>query len=416
MVCLVSACSRSTLCIVNRQSTTSGGYLSLVRDASVLFAAAFGDPPRAAAIAPGRVNIIGDHIDYCGGTVLPMAINRWTAVAGTLRDDGQVCWAQHPDKEDAERDEDGKIIIPVASHAIGDAPPDPGSSMSYIVGTVRTLLEEVGQPNCGVDLAIASDVPVGAGLSSSSSLTLAVSLCVIKLTRSSVPTRRIAKLCQSVEHTWAGVPCGIMDQYAVAMGNPGHATMIDCDADTLAHIPLPSGLGFLVIDTGTRRSLATGEYAERRGSCDRVAAIAGVESLCRINASQLDVLDVDAIDLLRAKHVVCENARVRDAVNVLKSGDVSGLGAILCTSHASLRDLYTVSTPALDHAVDLVCEIPGVHGARMTGAGFGGCVIVAVDASRTHDIASRISTHMLRAIGSRAIVFAAHAVDGARSL
>ncbi|MCA9278706.1 MAG: galactokinase [Phycisphaeraceae bacterium] len=388
----------------NRQS---GSYLSKVRDASSLFAGAFGDPPAAAAVAPGRVNIIGDHIDYCGGTVLPMAINRWTAVVGSLRDDGMIRWAQQPD-DDAERDEDGKVIVPIETHAQDEPRPEPGLSMSYIAGTVQTVLDEIGQSGKGLDVVLASNVPIGAGLSSSATLCASVAMCVLKLTGAELDPQRVAKLCQRVEHEWASVPCGIMDQYAVVLSQAGHATMIDCARDDVSHVPVPDDIGWLILDTGTRRSLADSAYADRRDVCARAAEKFGVEYLC--HASLDDVNDP------YARHVISEHHRVRAVVDAIQARDMKIVGQCMIESHASLRDDYKVSSPALDRAVQALCAMDSVRGARMTGAGFGGCVIAAVQKDSMEVVIAKVRDRVLHTISPRATVFAVHPVDCARSL
>ena len=313
--------------------------------------------------APGRVNLIGDHTDYQDGWCLPMAIDREVVVEWTPAAAG-------------------------AGTAFLSAEPDGG-----IVAVARAVLAERGIAARAVDAAVTSTIPVGAGLSSSAAFTVA---CLLALT-DELSGRELALTAQAVEQRATGVPCGVMDQMASVCGRAGHALLLDCRTLEVTPVPLPPSCAVVVVHSGLPRTLATSAYAERRAACEAAAARLGVPALR--DASLPDVAD-DPI----ARHVVSENARVLAAVDALRAGDAAAFGRLMGASHASLRDDFAVSTPELDALAEL-CVAEGAHGARLTGAGFGGCVVALVDA------AARDS--FVAAIGDRYRAFTVGAADGA---
>ena len=350
----------------------------------------FGAWPDGVAIAPGRVNLIGDHTDYSDGFVLPIAIDRVVAVAFRRSAlDGIHAFA----------------TLAGVSHVItangSTAPPTrvPGAAAAwhdYVAG-VRWAMGAA--PIGGCELLIDGDLPAGVGLSSSAALEVAVyrALCAA----AGLPWDPIeaATLCRRAENDYVGVACGIMDQLTAAAGREGCALLIDCRTLAIDPLPLPAGLAIVVLDSGVRRSLSASAYNDRRAACERVVAAARshdthVRALRDLSVDRLEALrpELDPADARRAAHVIGENARVRRTADLLRGsgGRGSGRGVLQAieplvnASHASLRDLYEVSIPELERAVDMARAHPACHGARLTGAGFGGCVVAFVEAERVH--------------------------------
>jgi galactokinase len=284
------------------------------------------------------VNLIGDHTDYTGGIVLPMAIDRWTTVSG-VRTDGTIRLSSRQDTD----------------------------ATAY----VDAVAAELGAGRAGIDGWIDSTVPVGAGLSSSAALEVALALA-LGFTGSPV---ELARLGQRAEHRATGVPTGIMDQLTSAAGVQGHALLIDCTTLDVTPVPLPDDVEVVVIDSGQRRALVGSVYGERAAQCAEAEAVIGPLRAARAD----DVAAIaDPVVRRRARHVVSENARARDCVTALEAADVMAAGRLMTESHDSLRDDFDVSTRVLDALVDRLIATPGVLGARMTGAGFGGCVVALV--------------------------------------
>jgi galactokinase len=303
------------------------------------------------AVAPGRVNLIGEHTDHTGGLVLPMAIDRVTAVDGDPGGDVVRLVSTH-EREPA-------VVPLVVGDPRGVAPP----WARYVAGVVAATAPAVGFTG-----TVSSTIPIGAGLSSSAALEVAVALAL----GFRGPVDELAVRCQEAEHRATGVPCGIMDQLASAAGVAGHALLIDCTTLAIRPVPIPEGVEVTVVDSGERRPLAGTAYGERRRSCE--AAQARIGPLRDASPEDVDAL-ADPVLRACARHVVTENQRVRDFVAALEAGDLAACGALLAASHASLRDDLRVSTPRLDALVDRLAATPGVFGARLTGGGFGGCAV-----------------------------------------
>ena len=308
------------------------------------------------ARAPGRVNLIGDHTDYTGGLVLPMAIDLETVVVGERGGDVIAV---------ASLDEDGEVVVDRTEDDPASVEPPWGR---YVAGVVSQL-----RPVDGLSATVHTTLPVGAGLSSSAALEVAVALAI----GFEGSPLELAQLCQRAEQVATGVPCGIMDQLASAAGVEGHALLIDCATFEVEPVPIPDGLEVVVVHSGEPRRLAASAYAIRRAQCE--AAQAEIGALRDAGADDVDGID-DPRLRRRARHVVTENARVWDFATALADGRVDVLGELLLASHASLRDDFEVSTPALDGLVDRLVATPGVLGARLTGAGFGGCVVALAEA------------------------------------
>ena len=307
------------------------------------------------AFAPGRVNLIGDHTDYSGGLVLPVAIERGTTVTG--RRGGQV--------------------VRLASDAFpGEAVFDlPAAEPPGLEGWGR-LVESVAAavgPAEGFTGRVTSDLPIGAGLASSASLGVAVALALGHPGGPALaPALALARICQEAELRASGVPCGIMDQLASAAGVAGHALLIDCSQLSVEPIPVPPDVDIVVVHSGEERRLAGSAYADRRRACEAAAALIGPLR----SASLDDVAGLADPELrARARYVVSENARVRAFAAGLVAGDLAGCGSLMVDSQRSLAGDFAVSTPGLDQIVADLTGRPGVYGARLTGAGFGGCVV-----------------------------------------
>ena len=306
---------------------------------------------RVRARAPGRVNLIGDHTDYTGGFVLPMAVDRATTV-DLVRGGDTV------ELTSAEEPEPALVDLGVGE------PRSLRPEWARYVGGVVTAV----RPAAGGWGRVESTVPLGAGLSSSAALEVALALA---LGFEGSPLE-LALACQRAEHLATGTATGIMDQLASAAGRPDHALLIDCASLEVTPVPLPGDVEVVVVDSGQRRSVAASAYEERRSDCEAAAAVVG--PLREATVADLDALP-DARLRRRARHVVTENARVLESVEALRTGDLAGAGRLMNASHASLRDDFEVSTPELDELVDRLTATPGVYGARLTGAGFGGCVV-----------------------------------------
>jgi len=327
--------------------------------------------------APGRVNLIGDHTDYNEGFVLPVAIDLECVVRAKRRNDAtvNVRWHEADDR-----------------------------SASYVDGVVLAL-DRRGRPAIGIDAEVASTVPVGSGLSSSAALEVALALALCDATGFELPQAELALACQEAEQLATGVPCGVMDQLASLAGRAGCALLIDCRSLEVEPIPIPASLELVVVHSGLPRTLAGSAYAERRASCERAAGELGLAALRDATVEQV------ANDP-RARHVVSENARVLRAAAMLRAGDGGALGRLLHESHASLRDDFEVSTPELDVLAEAL-ESAGALGARLTGAGFGGCVVALADRGSAETIAARATADYRSATGFEPVAYLCHAVDGA---
>ena len=302
------------------------------------------------AFAPGRVNLIGDHTDYTGGLVLPMAIRMGTTVTGH-REGSAVRLSTDAYEEAAFFD------LPVV------APLGLESWARYIEAVAAVIRPEVGFTG-----RVTSDLPIGAGLSSSASLEVAVALAL----GHPGPPLAIARDCRQAELLASGVPCGIMDQLVSVAGVEGHALLLDCAALSWEPVPVPQNVEIVVIHSGEERALAGSAYADRRQSCEEVASIVGP-----LRTATLDDVSAlpDPVLRARARHVVSENARVSAFAAALRAGDLVDCGRLMVESHRSLSEDFQVSTDRLDRMVAELTARPGVYGARMTGAGFGGCVV-----------------------------------------
>jgi galactokinase len=343
------------------------------------------------ACAPGRVNLIGDHTDYQDGYCLPMAIDRKVRVAFAPRADGRVVADSGEEPGTVDIAADGSADPPAVEPAWGRA-----------VAAVVHVLAARGRRPVGFDAHVRSDVPVGAGLSSSAAFEVACTLAGAHVAGMAIAPRDLALAAQEAEHFATGVPCGVMDQMASVFGRAGHALFLDCRTLAVTALPLPADLTVTVVHSGLPRRLETSAYAQRRGACEAAAARLGIAALR--DAPFADVAD-DPI----ARHVVSENARVLAFVDALREHDLERCGELMLASHASLRDDFAVSTPELDLIVELALA-HGALGARLTGAGFGGCIVAITRGDLTPGIADDYGAET----GNTATVFRVRAADGAR--
>ena len=336
------------------------------------FEAVFGGAPQVIESAPGRVNLLGEHTDYNDGYVLPIAIPQQTRVA--LRRSGTDRFAAYAANLDR------TAIFTLA------APPTDGFA-TYLYGCVLEARAE-GFDVPPLDIHLSSDVPMGVGLSSSAALEVAMLRAMRALLQLRLDDVRLAQIAQRAEVLHAGVRCGIMDQMAASLADTEHALFLDTRTLQSRLIPLPPMSAVLVLDSGTKRSLATSSFNQRRAECEEAARQLGVRALRDVGVDEL--AKIDALDEPwrgRARHVVTENARV---LRALQCDAAAEFGALMTASHASLRDDFDVSVPALDRLVDLLQAHPDVHGARLTGAGFGGACVALCESSALARISARV--------------------------
>ena len=361
----------------------------------------FGGEPSFLARAPGRVNLIGDHTDYNDGFVLPMAIDREVWFAVRARDDRRV--AVHS----IDFDED-------ASFALDDGGPRRDGWVEYLRG-VSWALEQGGCPTRGWEGVAAGDVPLGAGLSSSAALELAAARTFAAISGIVWQPVAMARLAQRAENEWVGVNCGIMDQLISAAGEAAHALLIDCRSLETRLVVVPDSAAVVVLDTGTRRGLVDSAYNERRAQCERAARHFHVAALRDLESEtfQRRAAELDPVTRRRARHVITENARTLQAATLLEHGDVAAVGTLMNESHVSLRDDFEVSRPELDAMVDAAQRHGACFGARMTGAGFGGCAVALVQHENAAAFARAVADEYSRNIGLRPAVYVCSASQGA---
>jgi galactokinase len=365
------------------------------------FASRHGAPAAFIARGPGRVNLIGDHTDYNDGFVLPMAIDRAVWIALRPRRDGRVSVHSLDFAETREFDPTSETR-------------DAEGWVEYIRG-VAWALRQSGRAVCGWDGVTMGDVPVGAGLSSSAALELASARAFAAACSLPWAPEEMALLAQRAENEWVGVNCGIMDQLISAAGEAGHALLIDCRTLETRAVPLPDGTVVVVLDTATRRGLVGTAYNERRSQCEAAAAVLGVAALRDVDRATFErgESELNSVTRRRARHVITENARVLDAAEALADGDVQTVGRLMNESHASLRDDFEVSRDELDIMADVAATRPGCYGARMTGAGFGGCAVALVDSAVADEFTRDVAREYERATGLRPAIYVCAAAQGA---
>jgi len=372
------------------------------------FETRFAHQPAIVVRAPGRINLLGGHTDYNEGYVLPVAVDRaaWAAAAAI----------------------DAREVLVRALDLGGDAifpldviPPSDGGWADYPKG-VAWALQERGLRPVGMEAVLTSDVPVGAGLSSSAAVEVAFAYAWQQLSGFQLDRRDLALVCQRAENGYVGINCGIMDQMTSALGAEGYALLLDCRTLEVEPVPLPAGIVIMVADTGVRRRLATSEYNVRRAQCEQAVRmlrerLPGIRALRDVSLDDLKRLRAHLPEVIyrRALHVVTGNMRVLLAAAALRRGDLVTVGALMKACHASLRDYYEVSSPELDRLVEAACEVAGCYGARLTGAGFGGCVVALVATDAVPDFEAHVSAIYESAFDRRpAAIYTCRSADGVK--
>jgi galactokinase len=346
---------------------------SLITKARAGFLSAFSSEPECIVQAPGRVNLIGEHTDYNDGFVLPCAINHGTVIACRARSDSQVK-VLAIDMRD-ELDEFSLDESIVANPKLQWA--------NYVRGMVSEI-QRLGHTTGGIELAIAGDVPKGAGLSSSASLEVAVGYAIKSLYGlDALSTATLAQAAKRAENNFVGCNCGIMDQLVSAQGKAGHALLIDCRSLVTQQVAIPSDTAVLVVHSRVARGLVDSEYNMRRAQCESAAAYFKVSALRDAELGMLRYASgLDEVTLRRARHVITENQRTLEAGRALATGDLETLGRLMAASHVSMRDDFEITVPPIDHLVDILQNVINqsgrAGGARMTGGGFGGCVVAVL--------------------------------------
>lgn len=365
------------------------------------FRARFGGKPTLLARAPGRVNLIGEHTDYNDGFVLPAAIDRVIYIAARPRADRAV-YLVSTDFDDETRFGLGNLTGP-------DLP----AWSSYPRGALWWLAEQ-GFSVPGFDAVMGGDIPIGAGLSSSAAVEVVTIELGLALAGGTLSKQAIALGGVEVEHRFIGVPCGVMDQMASAMGVAGHALLIDCRSLEAAPIPVPGGVSIVIMDTSKGRGLVDSEYAVRRAQCEETARLLGVPALRDATREQVEAARDQLGDVLyrRARHVVSENLRTNVAAMALRGGGLKTAGQAMRESHISLRDDYEVSCRELDIMSDLANAQPGCYGARMTGGGFGGCAVALVDSGAVETFVQAVGPAYAAQTGLTPQLYVCHAAGG----
>ncbi len=361
------------------------------------FRKAYGYLPGAVAVAPGRINIIGEHTDYNEGFVLPAAIDRHIAVALRLRRDARV--ALRSDRYQAPIELDR-----LPSRRQGDW-------SDYVVGVAREIDQRHG-PGPGFDAFVASDVPVGSGLSSSGALAVASAVAMLAARGVEMSPLETAQLCRAAENRFVGARTGIMDPFTALKARGGNAILLDCRSLQDEQVPLPDGrFAWLLADSRVRHELASSAYNERRRECEAAAAALGLSSLR--DATDVDLERIsNPVERRRAKHVVTENSRVLQAADALRRRSPRGLGPLLYASHESLRLDFAVSCRELDCLVELAAGMPQVIGARMMGGGFGGCALVLLEATGIDDVEQHLAEGYADEFHKSPEFYRVHSVDG----
>lgn len=380
------------------------------------FEVKFGDRPDMVFRAPGRVNLLGEHVDYNGGPVLPAAIDRAVYLAASMIKSSEIKLVA-PDLGEEVTFEidslDGKQDV--------DGNPLPGWAL-YPAGVAWALIK-AGLRIEGLQAVYMSNVPIGAGLSSSAAVEMVFAIAWQAFGGWAADRMTLARLCQRAENEYVGVASGLMDQFASAHGIAGHALYFDTRSLEWHAVPLPPETVLVVADSGVRRSLTDSAYNERRAACEEAVAILRqdlpqIQSLRDISSADFDRFrhNLSTSVEMRAEHVVTEIERVHSAVIALETGDEETFGSLMYAGHTSLRDLYQVSTPELDILVEIAAQIPGCIGARLTGAGFGGCTINLVEDNRSQAFIHDLEDGYLQATGNEAQVYLCQASDGANQI
>jgi len=389
----------------------NGGFIVDRAQQEKVFRGCYGVEPEIVVRAPGRVELIGNHTDYNDGFVLPMAIDRECLVLSRRRADKKVRIFSELFNEYAEFELDPQIK------------PGKPSWANYAKG-VMALLLKAGKKLTGLDMTLACDVPAGGGLSSSAAIEVAYAKSFLAGTGETLDSVELALLCQQTEHQYAGTPCGIMDQFICALGKADHALLLDCRTKKyeLVHVPFQHA-SILIADSKVKHDLGQSGYPLRRQQCFEVVdvvkkSIPNVTHLRDIDMNTLDQFKnkLDDVHYIRARHVLTENDRVMKMVEGFRNNDLALAGKMMSQSHASSRDDYDVSCEELNFMVQEVGGYQGVYGARMSGGGFGGCIVALVENDRAKEIEGKLSEAYLKKYGKQTSIFFTGAAAGAEVL
>jgi galactokinase len=381
----------------------------LADETSAQFARRFGRPPQWIAAAPGRVNLIGEHTDYNDGFVLPMAIERWTVLAAASDPGRKVTIFSQALNSSV-------VIDPTQPIQRGDP-----RWANYVRGVLAGF-QRLAKVPAGYTALMNSTVPLGSGLSSSAALEVATATLLEAITGTHLDPVDKALLCQQAEHDYAGVPCGIMDQFTSALAREGQLLLLDCRSRSVELVPMSDPtLAVLIINTNVRHELAGGEYARRRAQCEAATKTLGISSLREAKPGQLAAAKgrMDPVVFRRAHHVITEIERTVAAARAMLASDWSKVGELMYASHRSLRDDYEVSCSELDAVVEIAQSIGpagGVIGCRMTGGGFGGCAVSLVRAAQVDPIVKQLSEAYRVTTNIDATMFVSRPANGAAVL
>ena len=370
-----------------------------------IFQQVFAAAPALSVQAPGRVNLIGEHTDYNDGFVLPCAIDYQTVISGSPRDDQRV----HVVAADYDGEEDQFDLT---------QPIEPRENMlwaNYVRGVVKYLLEE-GHILRGANLVISGNVPQGAGLSSSASLEVATGQFFKSLCNLAISPSQIALIGQRAENRFVGCNCGIMDQLISARGESGHALLIDCRSLETRSFAMPAGISVVIINSNVQRGLVGSEYNTRRRQCEEAARFFGVKALRDVDLATFEAKQagLDPVVAKRARHIITDSQRAVDLAAALPSGNMELIGHLMADSHASMRDDFAITVPPIDALVSIVKDVLGdAGGVRMTGGGFGGCVVALAPQGLVSKVQEAITANYSKASGLEASVYVCHASAGA---
>ncbi len=353
--------------------------------------------------APGRVNLMGEHTDYNDGFVLPVAINFRTVVAAAAGHDTLIRIVA-VDKNQTDEFDLSRTITPHPTQ----------SWSNYVRGMARVLPAD-GHPPAGMRLAVSGDVPTSGGLSSSASFEMALGHAFLQMSGLPVDGVALALSGQKTENDFVGVQCGVMDQFISALGQKDHALLIDCRDLSSRPIPISPQTAVIVVDSGVQRGLVDSEYNARRQQCEAAAAHLGVKALRDADEKMLAAQQhaMNPVIYRRARHVITENARVLQTAKALAGGDMQALGPLMAASHRSMRNDFEITTPAIDTLVEIMQNVPGVYGARMTGGGFGGSCIALAPVDIFAGVKAAVDKFYTRATGRRATAYLCRASAGA---
>ena len=389
-----------------RMLSEATSYVSTADSLAERFEQAFEAKPRIFR-APGRVNLIGEHTDYNDGFVMPSAIGFYTWIASGPRSDGTL----HVRSEEFHE----TIDLPIQ-----DLAGPPRKHWSDFVRGVAAVLQSRGYRFGGANLIIEGQVPMGAGLSSSASLEVAIALALLSASPSNAAPLELAKMCQRAEHEYVGTRCGMMDQFIAVFGQVDHALMLDCRSLQAESLVIPHDVRLVICNSMVKHVLASGEYNRRRADCETGVSILkkslpGVSALRDVSPQQLETHRQELPDVVyrRCRHVTSENQRVLDAASALRSGNLAEFGRLMYESHRSLRDDFEVSCEELDLLVEIASECKGVYGSRMTGGGFGGCTITLVGSNDAKAFQEKLSKRYKEATSITPAIYVCSAAQGA---